>query len=271
MLTDIDLILPHTGRDSEEALAALKWLLKGQRSGNTVSFAPSPDSEDLFPNVSLMLRDVEQSSLRFVSNGDVEYPEGFFNGKRRAEPAMPFTEAAARLTDAVIRLDHIGIMTPRDMPADAWQYVINYLAENTFMLDYPDKTDLYDRQEACWLFLMSIRTNHENGEEPEPRHLRKVEIIWDGLRQEPVVQFDIELRRSFAQIEEIFPNSFAIPGLGHIFRSVPVEFPWFSGRLDLRPSNGGLNEWTSGEWLMKNGTRVHPGDPATRLPKFING
>ena len=203
----------------------------------------------------------------------VPLPPSFLPDRTKPNVQLSFTEAAARLTDCIIRVDHTGIIVPNDIPSSDWQKFTHLLAGHSLLVEYPDGVDDYDHRNARWLFVIpQSAEEHNTKKHLNRRRQPKFELVWDRGVDVPVLQIDMETRLTREEIVALFPGdqSHDIPGLGGIFRSVNVTLPFEglrNGRLDLRyKDDGSLNDWNTAQMLLQQGTPVKPNGPATRLP-----
>jgi hypothetical protein len=168
---------------------------------------------------------------------------------------MPLAELAARFEDP-IRLDHSGLNIPQGMyTEDEWQLLLRDISSVADVYQYPTGED--------WYFLLPTTSDEAGGgiTRFSPGRAPKFELVYDAFAKVPVVQFQVDTGLSRVEVEERLPEPYGVsfPDLGDIFRTVYVEHPWpdLLIRFDFtfnRPEGG--DEWTTGEWLVREGRRL---------------
>jgi hypothetical protein len=158
--------------------------------------------------------------------------------------------------DGAIRLDHSGFNVPRSLYGEEeWQTLLRNISTVADVYQYPGGEDGY--------FLLPTTSDEAGGGITQFTTGRapKFELVYDDHAQVPVVQFQIDIGLTRAEVEERLPEPYGVsfPDLGDIFRTVYVEHPWpdLLIRFDFtfnRPDGG--DEWASGEWLVRAGRRL---------------
>jgi hypothetical protein len=172
-----------------------------------------------------------------------------------ATPLLPVEELCSRLHGRLIRIDHTGVNIPEtSLDRPSWNLLLHQLGAIAALYRYPTGMD--------WPFILPTTSEEFEG---EIHHFvagrgPRFELVYEQ-RDHPLLQFSVKTDLSQAEAELLFPEPYggALPGLGHIFRSVHVAQPWpeLSIRFDLyfRGENG-VSEWESGEWLATQGGRI---------------
>jgi hypothetical protein len=273
MLSAIEYVLPDTEKKSQQAFEALAGLLNMDPNSQVLALSAGGNPGTFFARTTHRTT----AGIRIwgaVSVGPVYFPSSFFTDRPRSSNGLLFEEAARRLTGSIERVDHTGLIVPSDVPESDWTRVVNGLAQNACLYDYPAGTDGYDPEAMRWLFVVPASDcEYDGGITIRQRRQPKIEMVWDAEVSIPVVQIDMETRLSRDQILELFPNdeSFDIPGLGSFFRSVNVTTPWpgmRNMRLDLRyAGTEEVTDWNSADFFVKKGTRVEVDGNASHLPR----
>jgi hypothetical protein len=164
-----------------------------------------------------------------------------------------------RLKGHLVRADHFGVNLPVSQVArPLWTDLLDKLAAQTNLYRYPEGFE--------WPFIIPATqpefaadiTRFEVGRQP------RFELVYDEYLRYPLYQFALVTDLNKAELERRFPLPYgnSIPGLEDFFRSIYIFHPWpgFGIRFDMYyAGDGGLDDWQSGEWLVKSGGRIKPG------------
>jgi hypothetical protein len=175
---------------------------------------------------------------------------------------LPLATLVERFEGAV-RLDHSGFNIPRSMcTEEEWQALLRNLSMVSDVYQYPTGED--------WYFLLPSTQDEAGGgiDHFTAGRAPKFELVYDEYARVPVVQLQIDTNLTRAEVEERLPEPFGIrfPDLGDIFRTVYVEHPWpgLLIRFDIVfPREGEPDDWTTAEWLVKEGRRLVNAAPKT--------
>ncbi|MDB5079913.1 MAG: hypothetical protein JWP00_1837 [Chloroflexi bacterium] len=164
----------------------------------------------------------------------------------------------ARLKGHLVRADHFGVNLPVSLvDRPEWTELLNKLAGQTNLYRYPEGFE--------WPFILPA-TGQEFETEIKSfvagRHPR-FELVYDEYLQYPLYQFALVTDLTKGELEKRFPAPYgmAISGLDSILRSVFIFHPWpgLGVRFDLYyAGDGSLDNWQSGEWLVRQGGRISP-------------
>jgi hypothetical protein len=175
---------------------------------------------------------------------------------------LPLATLVERFEGAV-RLDHSGFNIPRSMyTEEEWQALLRNLSMVSDVYQYPTGED--------WYFLLPSTQDEAGGgiDHFTAGRAPKFELVYDEYARVPVVQLQIDTNLTRAEVEERLPEPFGIrfPDLGDIFRTVYVEHPWpgLLIRFDIVfAREGEPDDWTTAEWLVKEGRRLVNAAPKT--------
>jgi hypothetical protein len=172
---------------------------------------------------------------------------------------LSINELAKRLKGHMVRIDHTGVNVPSALISrEAWRRFISNVARHANLYKYPT-TDV-------WPFILPATseeyeagiTQFPVGREP------KLELVYDTYSQVPTIQIDIETDLTRPEIERLFPAPYGIsfPDLADFFRTVYIhhEWPGLNIRFDIRFKNDQPGDWETGNWLVKDGGRIKPGN-----------
>ncbi|WP_020579679.1 hypothetical protein [Actinopolymorpha alba] len=175
----------------------------------------------------------------------------------RTLPArVEMADLVRRLAGHVQRVDHTGVNLPTCTTSpQQWQDLLSGLASASTMYRYPTGED--------WPFVLPSTSDEFFGDirdfvvGREPRF----ELVYDQWLTQVQWQFALWTDLTRAELELRFPEPEGItfPGLGEIFRVVPVIHPWpgLSIRFDLfYRIDDGPSDWETGEWLVTKGGRI---------------
>ncbi|WP_309122422.1 hypothetical protein [Paenibacillus sp.] len=186
---------------------------------------------------------------------------------RRAAPAASATASAPAglpiealrrlLSGRVVDVDHTGLNVPTfSVARETWNRLVQTLAGAGNVYRYPGED---------WPFLFPSTPDEFAGDIAsfDAYRTAKFELVYDGWTKLPILQFALSttLTREEAEAALPGPHGFGIPGLDGIFRSAFVDSPWRDAiaiRFDLYyvRSDAALNEWETGEWLVREGGRI---------------
>jgi hypothetical protein len=164
----------------------------------------------------------------------------------------------SRLKGHLVDIDHTGVNIPISLfEKPKWETFMQSLSQITNLYRYPDEE---------WPFIIPANEEEFQHDITEFTAIRtpKFEWVYDGYSSLPIFQFALVTDLSRQDLEEAFPApyGFSIRGLEHIFRSVTIDSPWREGlviRVDLYygRNQGDPTDWETGEWLIKEGGRIH--------------
>ncbi len=165
--------------------------------------------------------------------------------------SLAIEDVCQRFTGTILEMDHAGVNLVESL---ATQELLMSLAHSTNLYAYPGGSP--------WYFVVpASKREFERGiDDFSLVRCPKFELVVGADGPTPLIQIDLITTLTRAEVEERLPAPFGIgfPGLDQYFRSVFVEHPWqgFAMRLDFRYATDWLNEWSSAEWLVKQGRRV---------------
>lgn len=196
-----------------------------------------------------------------------EYAPGDLGGQLREDDVGPYVEfggtpsaglelpeLARRLGDHVLGMDHTGV----DLPAAntderAWEELVDGVAAASALYRYPTGEP--------WYFALSTTdAEFEEGVDRFPAdRTPRFELV--RANHGPVLQFAVRTDLARSEAETLLPEPYGVsfPGVDEFFRSVRVAHPWSAVgiRFDCYFRDT-ADDWTTGEWLVTEGGRIHP-------------
>ncbi|TVX94420.1 hypothetical protein [Paenibacillus agilis] len=175
---------------------------------------------------------------------------------------LPIDKLHALLKGRIVGVDHTGVNLPTSIISrPEWERVLNVLASHSNVYHYPEED---------WPFIIPADETEfaEDITSFDRKRTPKFELVYDKYANKPMLQFALETNIPRSEMEALFPgpSGFAIPGLDEIFRSVLIQSPWnelLTIRIDLyylaQDAEVELNDWATGEWLIREGGRVKAG------------
>jgi hypothetical protein len=269
-LTDIALIFPNASAEEKEFCSHLERLFADTSHTATnipIQWIPSAPQGAL-PATSLRFANVECPQIVFTPLCDIDLciggvrllgtNTGPASAKIIATPEanagqISIIDLAERLSSHITRIDHTGVNLPQTaLTQEYWQKLQHQIAKQSALYAYPEQE---------WPFIIpstaAERTDDIRdfviGREP------KFELVYDEWNQTPIIQFALGTDLTQAELRELVPEVWLIPGLGDIFCSVNVQHPWsqLSIRLDMYyKSPNQANDWDTGQWLITEGGRI---------------
>lgn len=233
-----------TGRtETADAFAALQGMLGSEKMRH--------QTKDLFPQVEIRGSDREIVTLAVDGDERISF-SGLYVPTTRT--LMDLHELVNRMAGHVIRVDHVGINLPAEHASG--HRLLDYVSQRAYLVRYPTG--------ESWYFVLPVTEAEFRQGISDFSGVRfpKFEIVLEGADTDPyVMQIDCATNLTLEQLEEKLPDPFgvALPGLERFFRSVFVAHPWggYLLRFDFRPhSPEEVNDWTSCEWLAKDGERI---------------
>jgi hypothetical protein len=171
-------------------------------------------------------------------------------------------EIAESFRGHVRYLDHCGVNLPAEDTSGS--RLLDILSHGSKLYRYPNEQDPESNKEGPpWYFVVPATAEEFQGDFSALSKVRcpKFELVIDGgAEASPLIQFDFATNLSRQEVERRLPQPIGVTfaGLESFFRSVFVQHPWsgFHLRLDFRymPDNP-INPWSTGEFLVKYGTR----------------
>ncbi|MCU4749302.1 hypothetical protein ACWD33_04445 [Streptomyces xiamenensis] len=261
-LSEITLLAPATP-DAHDFLHALRSLLAEVTYADTAAGAADhrltltpPRPAGALPVTAFALADVPTPRIAFDTGHGVDVWVGETPDPRAAAPRIGMDELTRRLAGHVRRVDHLGVSVPASGAASGgWDELVAALASASTMYRYPEGEE--------WPFVLPSTeaefaagiSDFVIGREP------RFELVHDRWLSQSQVQLALWTDLTRAELERMFPEpeGLTLPGLGDIFRTVPVRPPWpgLGIRFDLSYRVGeGPNVWETGEWLVTEGGRI---------------
>jgi hypothetical protein len=173
-------------------------------------------------------------------------------GKR--PPIFPLNKFVQLLKGHILRLDHAGVELPSEAVArEKFDDLVTTVGRVSNLYRYPTGEE--------WPFIVPASAEEFRSEIihfARPR-APKLELTY-GYVQVPLIHFHIDTDLPREHIEAYFPSQYGtnLPGVT-TYRTIYIEHPWpgLLMRFDMTYFTGGaLNDWDSGEWLVKQGLRV---------------
>lgn len=254
-LESISLRFPTATNEQASAFAELSRLV----SPETLS---PRDDISRFPHLEI----AQSSGLSPSLVADYFPPIHFVSSPDLAEyRLMPLQDVVERFQGHVQRVDHMGVNFPADDTEG--QGLLAVVSQGANVYRYPGGEP--------WYFAIPSTTAefHQGISDFTQVRFPKFELVLEGEDSRPrLIQIDFATDLSRMHVEERLPSPFGVvlPGLAEYFRSVYVEHPWggFLIRMDFRyRSEEAINEWTTCEWLVKDGERYnHTGNRTAEAP-----
>ena len=178
---------------------------------------------------------------------------------------MPLQDVVERFQGHIQRVDHMGVNFPAGDTEG--QGLIAVVSQGANLYRYPGGEP--------WYFAIPSTTAefHQGISDFSQVRFPKFELVLEGEDSRPrLIQIDFATDLSRMDVEDRLPAPFgvALPDLAEYFRSVYVEHPWggFLIRMDFRyRAEEAINEWTTCEWLVKEGARYnHTGNRTSEAP-----
>lgn len=174
---------------------------------------------------------------------------------------MSMEEVAQRLQGHINGIDHTGVNLPVDkVDRPTWEKLLTNLSASAAVYRYPTGQE--------WPFVIPTSDAEFLDEIKQfiPGRQPCFELVYDAYTQDALLQFALLTDLTMGEAEQHFPTpfGFGIPGLEKIFRSIFVATPWQHPdvRIDIYYKNEDIsNDWLTGEWLVREGGRIHAEPP----------
>jgi hypothetical protein len=168
---------------------------------------------------------------------------------------VPLAKIWEGLKGHIMWMEHSGLeLNANGIERGDWQRLTHYLGEISAFYRYPSG--------EAWPYIVPSTDYEQRLDIEEFAALRspKFEVTY-GYVAQPLLQFHLDTDLPREKVDALFPEpySFFLPG-ADTFRSVYVENPWhgLSIRVDMTyATDGGLTDWHTGEWLVRQGGRLH--------------
>ena len=214
----------------------------------------SADAGIQMPAVEFQSSKEKTPSIRFGSEYQVVLNPQV---SKRSEPKLrrlKLEEISSKFDNHIVSIDHAGVnLSAMSFGSKQIDNLLDVLGASTNLYTYPTGEP--------WYFIIpsTLQEYSNNISDFSKVRTDKFELVIDEEGPTPLIQIDFLTSLSQAGVEKLLPPpfGFGFPGLSQYFRSVFVEHPWqgFEMRFDFRYKTDLLNEWSSGEWLVKEGKR----------------